>query len=153
MLRITLAVIHLLALGIGLGAVWVRARALGERPLTVPGLRRAFSADKWWGIAALLWISTGVWRLMAGTEKPMRFYMENHLFFAKMGFLALILLLELYPMFTLLRWRRRVARAGADWQRDRSATMRIRAISYTQALLVIAMVVTATLMARGYGAR
>jgi putative membrane protein len=56
-----LAALHLLALGFGLGAVWARARGLrGE--LEETGLRRVFYADPWWGIAALLWIATGLVR-------------------------------------------------------------------------------------------
>ena len=56
-IRWLLAAVHLLALGVGLGAVWARGRAL-QVQLDVPGLRRVFYADAWWGIAALLWIGT-----------------------------------------------------------------------------------------------
>ena len=101
MLRVTLAALHLIALGIGLGAVWARARALNEQPLTIDSARRAFAADTWWGFAAGLWIATGLWRLLAGTEKQTSYYMQNHIFFAKMGFLVLILALEMWPMITL----------------------------------------------------
>src|SRR5215210_3226950 len=97
MLRIALAAIHLLALGVGLGAVWARARAFDGA-----AARRAFAADTWWGVAASLWISTGLWRLLAGTEKATSYYLSNHVFFAKMGFLAAILLLELWPIVTLV---------------------------------------------------
>ena len=34
-------------------------RAL-QAPLDVPALRRVFYADTWWGIAAVLWIGTGL---------------------------------------------------------------------------------------------
>lgn len=54
MLRLALAALHLIALGTGLGAVWARARALAERPLTLDVVRRAFVADTWWGFAAVL---------------------------------------------------------------------------------------------------
>src|SRR5215207_10710071 len=151
MLRIVLAVLHLLALGIGLGAVWARARALGERPLDRRVARRVFAADGWWGLAAGLWISTGLWRLLAGTEKATGYYLSNHVFYAKMGLLALILLLELLPMATLIRWRRvgaATVAAGASPVGRRIATM-----SYVQAAIVVAMVVAAVMMARGYGAR
>ena len=81
MLRITLAILHLVALGIGLGAVWARARALGERPLDRHSARRAFAADAWWGIAAVLWISTGLWRWLAGTEKATEYYLSSRVSF------------------------------------------------------------------------
>jgi putative membrane protein len=152
MLRITLAVLHLLALGIGLGAVWTRARALGERPLDRHSARRAFAADGWWGLAAVLWIATGVWRLFAGTEKATAYYLSNHVFFAKLGFFVAILLLELWPALTLIRWRRAAARGGSSWTPHAPSAARIRVISYLEAALVIAMVCAAVLMTRGYGA-
>ena len=152
MLRPLLAILHLLALGIGLGAVWARARGLGER-LDRGSLRRVFAADGWWGLAAVLWIGTGLWRLLAGTEKATAYYLANEAFRAKMGFLAAILLLEVWPALTLVRWRRKAARSGASWTPDASTAARIRAISYLEALLVVAMVCGAALMARGYGAK
>jgi putative membrane protein len=153
MLRIVLAVLHLAALGIGLGAVWARARALSARPLDGAAARRAFAADGWWGAAAGLWIATGLWRLIAGTEKATGYYLANHVFYAKMGFFALILALELFPMITLIRWRRAAGREGTAWSPDTRAASRISAISYAQAVLVLAMVTAAVMMARGYGAR
>jgi putative membrane protein len=153
MLRLTLAALHLLALGIGLGGVWARARALGERPLTLPAVRRAFVADTWWGIAAVLWISTGLWRLLAATEKATSYYLHNDVFMAKMTLLIVILALEVWPMTTLIRWRIAVARTGDAWRPDDAVAARIRTISYIQAALVLVMVVAAVTMARGYGAR
>ena len=152
MLRITLAILHLVALGIGLGAVWARARALGQSPLDRHAARRAFAADGWWGVAAVLWIVTGLWRLLAGTEKATAYYLSNHAFMAKLGFFAAILLVELWPALTLIRWRRAAARGGASWTPHAPSAARIRVISYLEAALVIAMVCAAVLMARGYGA-
>jgi putative membrane protein len=153
MLRITLAVLHLLALGIGFGAVINRGRALLESP-TDASLSRAFRHDSQWGIAAGLWIVTGVWRLMAGTEKTTSYYMSNHVFYAKMGLFVLIFALELWPMITLIRWRSARGRgAPATAVALRGAARRIASISYVQAALVAGMVIAAVMMARGYGAR
>ena len=150
MLRLTLAWLHLLALGIGLGAVWARARALGAMSDRA-GLRRAFVADTWWGIAAAVWIGTGLWRLLAGTEKATDYYLANHAFWAKMGFFGLILALEAWPMTTLIRWRIAAGR-GAPTPTP-SAAGRVATISYVQAVLVVLMVGAAVAMARGYGVR
>ncbi len=150
MLRLALAAVHLLALGIGLGAVWGRARALGG-PRDSRALRRALAADGWWGIAALLWIGTGVWRLLAGTETATGYYLQNHVFYAKMGLLVLVLLLEAWPMITLIRWRADPSRA--ETAAGAAAARRISAISYVETVLVIGMLVAAVAMARGYGAR
>jgi putative membrane protein len=151
MLRIVLAILHLVALGIGLGAVWARARALGERPLNRGSARRAITADAWRALSAMLWISTGVWRLLAGTEKATAYYLSNRVFMAKMGFLAAILLLELWPIVTLVRWRRAAARGGSSWTPDVWQAATVRLVSYVEAALVIAMVAAAVMMARGYG--
>ena len=48
MLRIALAWIHLLALGIGLGAIWARAMALSS--FDESRVRRSVAADAWRGI-------------------------------------------------------------------------------------------------------
>lgn len=149
MLRWTLAALHLLALGIGLGSVMTRARAFRD-PVGRAALQRIFIADTWWGIAAMLWIATGLWRLFASTEKPTDYYAHNVLFMAKMGGLFVILLCETWPMRTLLRWRREVAQGIEP---DTSRAPLLARFSTIEAILVVLMVVAATGMARGYGVR
>jgi len=127
--------------------VWARGRAL-QAQLDVAGLRRVFYADAWWGIAALLWIGTGLVRAFGGYEKGSFYYLHNHLFWAKMGLLAAILVLELGPMIALIRWRTAVARGGMP---DTRAAGRFARISFVQGILVVLMVLAATAMARGYG--
>jgi len=146
-IRWLLAAVHLLALGLGLGAVWARGRAL-RRELDPAGLRRAFYADTWWGVAAVLWIGTGLVRAFGGFEKGSFYYLHNHFFWGKMGLLAAILILELRPMIALIQWRRVVARGGVP---DTGAASRFGQISFVQAALVVLMVLAATGMARGYG--
>jgi putative membrane protein len=141
------ASLHLLALGIGLGAVWARGHGLRSK-LGPDDLRRVFLADTFWGIAAVLWISTGLWRLLGGLEKGTGYYLQNHLFMTKMAMLVLILVLEVVPMMTLIRWRRSVARGEAP---DIRAAPRLATISFVQAGLVVLMVLAATAMARGVG--
>ena len=151
MLRLVLAWLHLVALGIGLGAVIVRGSALRDAPDPL-AMRRAFIFDAVWGIAALLWLSTGLWRLFGETEKSVAYYMSNHAFFAKMGFFALILALEIWPMLVLMRWRRAIMRGqGAPAVVEVGAARRIAMISHVEALLVVLMVFAAVAMARGYG--
>jgi putative membrane protein len=152
MLRIALAGLHLLALGIGLGAVWARARSL-RAPSSADALRRALSADAAWGIAALLWIGTGLWRVLGSTEKSTTYYMHNHLFFTKMALLVLVLVLEVWPMIMLNRWRVALARGEAPPPSVTSAASRIVTISYIEAAIVALMVFIAVAMARGFGLR
>jgi putative membrane protein len=147
-LRWLLAVVHLLALGIGLGSVWARARLLGSAPLDGTTLRRALTADAWWGVAGALWIGSGLWRLFGATEKTTDYYLGNHVFWTKMALLAVLLLLEIRPIVVLGRWRRR---AGRNETLDLRAAPGIARTSYVQAVLVILMVLAATAMARGLG--
>ncbi|HEV2084598.1 MAG TPA: DUF2214 family protein [Gemmatimonadales bacterium] len=141
------ASLHLLALGIGLGAVWARGRAL-RSSLDAGTLRQVFFADTMWGIAAVLWISTGLWRLLAGLEKGTGYYLQNHLFLTKMALLVLVLLLEIRPMITLIRWRKAVSRGESP---DTRAAPLLARISFVQAWLIVLMVFAATAMARGLG--
>src|SRR5919112_4897078 len=137
MLRLTLAALHLIALGLGLGAVIARGTALRESPSNA-ALRRAFRSDSTWGFAALLWIGTGLWRLLDGIDKPRAYYLTNPTFHAKMGLFVLILVLELWPMMTLLRWRRSFS-AGESAERlmTSGAGRRIATISHVEALVVV----------------
>lgn len=152
MLRVALAGLHLLALGLGLGAVLSRGTALREPP-TPASLSRAFRADTLWGIAAALWIGTGLWRVLVGTEKSLLYYMHNHLFYAKMGLLAAIIALEIWPMVTLIRLRVALARGVAGDLSVRGGTLaRIATISHIEGAIVVIMIFIAAAMARGYGA-
>jgi putative membrane protein len=146
-LRWIFAALHLLALGIGLGAVWARARAL--RALPEPSaLSRAFAADGAWGAAAVLWLATGLMRAFGGLEKGTDYYLQNSAFHLKMGLFVLVTLLEIWPAVTLVRWR---AARKKGVEIDTRAAARLATISYVQAALVVAIVFAATAMARGIG--
>lgn len=150
-LRWLLAAAHLLAFGIGFGAVWARARGLrGVARGTDPGaLRRALVADNWWGVAAVLWIATGLWRFFGGTEKPPTYYYANHLFWTKMALFAAVFVLEIAPMISLIRWRIVLARGGAP---DLGRAGQWARISQVQTMLIVLLLLAATAMARGFGA-
>jgi putative membrane protein len=141
------ASLHLLALGIGLGAVWFRGRILGSS-LDSRAMRQLFTADGLWGLAAVLWIATGLWRWLGGLEKGSGYYVQNHVFLTKMALLGVVLLLEIRPMVTLIGWRRAVSQGQTP--DTRSAPILAR-ISFAQAGLVALMVFAATAMARGVG--
>ena len=146
-LRWALAFIHLLALPIGLAAVYVRAHTLrdvarGGSPMTT------LSADAWWAVAAVLWIATGVWRVLSGIEKPTDYYMANWLFHAKMTMLGLILLLEIRPVMVIGKWRRQVRKRAPI---EIVAARGMATTSWIQVVLVILMIAAASGMARGVG--
>jgi putative membrane protein len=147
MIRWLFAAVHLLGLGIGLGAVYARAVAL-RGTLDRDGLRRVFLADTWWGIAALVWISTGLVRVLAGLEKAPSYYVQNHFFWTKMVLLLLVIALEFPVARTLVKWRS-VSRKGG--QPDTGLAHRFATTSRVQLWLTLGMVLLATSMARGMG--
>ncbi len=141
--------LHLLALAIGLPAIVVRGRAL-KAPLDDAGLRRLFAADNAWGIAAALWLVTGLLRAFAGLEKGSVFYLGSALFWTKMALFVIVVLLEIRPMLTFIRWR--VARGRGETP-DTSSARGLYVVSHIQMALVVVMVFVASLMARGFGVR
>lgn len=103
-------------------------------------------ADNLWGISALILLVTGGMRAFGGYEKGTDYYLHQPLFHLKMTLLVLILLIELAPMITLVKWRIASARGAAlDTER---AKLYAR-ISHVEALLLVLMVIAATGMARG----
>jgi putative membrane protein len=145
--RWIVAALHLLGLGLGLGAIWARSRAFRDISDT-KNIQRALYADTLWGIAALVWNSTGLARAFAGLEKGSAYYLANDAFWVKLILLGLVLLLEICPMVTLIRWRIQLARRETV---DTRLASRFAWASVVQTLLVPAIVFAATAMARGLG--
>jgi putative membrane protein len=139
--------LHLLALAIGLPSVFLRGRAL-KGQLDADGLRRLLAADNAWGVAAVLWIVTGLLRAFGGLEKGTDFYLRSPLFWTKMALFLLILLLEVRPMVTFIRWR---IQLGRGLPVDTSVARRLYTLNHIELALVVVMVFVAGMMARGIG--
>jgi len=139
--------LHLLALAIGLPAIFVRGRAL-RGTLDDAGFRRLFAADNLWGVAAALWLVTGLLRAFAGLEKGSAFYLGSALFWTKMALFVSVVVLEIHPMLTLIAWRRARGRGQVP---DTSSARTLYAISHAEMAIAVIMVVVASFMARGFG--
>jgi len=139
--------LHVLALALGLPSVYLRGRAL-KGPLDAAGLKRLFTADGVWGIAAVVWIATGLLRAFGGLEKGTQFYLTSPLFWVKMTLFVLILLLEIWPMVTFIRWRMAVGHGG---QPDTTRARELYLVNHIEMALVVLMVFVASFMARGIG--
>jgi putative membrane protein len=139
--------LHLLALAIGLPAVFLRGRAL-KGQLDADGLRRLLAADNAWGVAAVLWIVTGLLRAFGGLEKGTDFYLRSPLFWTKMALFVLILLLEVRPMVTFIRWR---IQLGRGLPVDTSVARRLYTLNHIELALLVVIVFVAGMMARGIG--
>jgi putative membrane protein len=138
--------LHLLALAIGLPAVYLRGRALKGR-LDREGFRRLFAADSVWGVAAGLWLVTGLLRAFGGLEKGSAFYLGSTLFWLKMGLFLLVVALEVWPMVTLMRWRVAIRNGGTP---DTSTARALYGITHAEMAVVVLIVFVAAFMARGF---
>jgi putative membrane protein len=147
MISAIVSALHVFALAIGLPGLFLRGRAL-KGPLDAAGFRQLFASDNAWGIAALLWIATGLLRAFAGLEKGTQFYLSSRLFWLKLGFFAAILAIELWPMTTFIRWRIQRGRGLAP---DTSRAGVFHVLNHVEMALVVVMVFVASFMARGFG--
>ena len=141
-----LAAIHLLAFALGFWAVLARGTAFSRLATGVGEAKRVLLADNLWGIAALVLLVTGGIRAFGGFEKGTDYYLHQPLFHLKMTLFVLILLIELAPMITLVKWRIALARGKVF---DTTRAKLYARISHVEALLLVLMVIAATGMARG----
>jgi putative membrane protein len=141
--------LHVLALAIGLPSVFIRGRAL-RGSLDAEHLGRVLRADTLWGVAALLWIATGLLRAFGGLEKGTPFYVHSALFWVKLTLFAVILALEVWPMATFIRWRIQRSRGQAP---DTSRVRALYVINHIEMTLIVVIVFIASFMARGFGLR
>ncbi|MFJ2467136.1 DUF2214 family protein [Pseudomonas sp. NPDC087615] len=141
-----LAAVHLLAFALGFWAVLTRGAAFSRLVAGSGDARRVLLADNLWGISALVLLVTGGMRAFGGYEKGTDYYLHQPLFHLKMTLFVLILLIELSPMITLVKWRISLVRGAAL---DTGRAKLYARISHVEALLLVPMVVAATGMARG----
>ena len=152
--NLVLAWLHLIALGLGLGAVLARGASLRELPATAGSLRRVFRYDIMWAVAALLWVSTGLTRWFGPFDKPTLYYLKNGLFHAKLTLVVIVFVMEVWPMLWLAQWRTALRRGGSpEAVALTGQAKRIALISHVQATLIVIIVFLAVAMARGVGSR
>ncbi|MBS4088651.1 DUF2214 family protein [Pseudomonas rustica] len=141
-----LAAVHLLAFALGFWAVLTRGTAFSRLAAGTGEAKRVLLADNLWGVSALILLITGGMRAFGGYEKGTDYYLHQPLFHLKMTLFVLILLMELAPMITLIKWRIALAKGKPI---DTGRAKIYARISHAEALLLVLMVVAATGMARG----
>jgi putative membrane protein len=140
-----LAAIHLLAVALGLWAVLTRGTAFSRLAAGTAQVRSVLVADNVWGICAGILLISGLLRAFGGYEKGTDYYLHQPLFHLKMTLFVIILLLELAPMISLIKWRLALGRGTAV---DLGRAKLFARISHIEALLLMLMIVAATGMAR-----
>ncbi|MCB9779237.1 MAG: DUF2214 family protein [Alphaproteobacteria bacterium] len=140
LLPAAVSALHILGVALGLLGIVNRARALAAFDMPA-----ALRADNAWGISFLLLVGTGLARAFAGLEKGSDFYLGSAAFHAKLGLVALLLLVELWPMITLIRWRLK------PQLRDAAVARRMATLSRIEVGLYVLIPFVAAAMARGIG--
>jgi putative membrane protein len=139
-----LSAIHVLTLAVGLGSLGMRGRALA-RPPDDAAWDQLLAADTAWGIAAGLWIASGLARVFWGGKTP-GFYWHNGLFWTKLALFALVFAIEFRPMITFIRVR------SARRNRTDLPVFPVdayRTLNSVELALVVTIVFVAAFMARG----
>lgn len=139
-----LSAIHVLTLALGLGAVYIRGQALAS-PRGQVDWRRLLTADSAWGLAALLWISSGLARVFWG-GKEAAFYWGNGFFWLKMTLFVIVVLVESNQARTLGRVRTALKRGQPIPDVPLDQMRRINAIEMA---IVVLIPFVAAFMARG----
>ncbi len=147
MLRLVLAAVHLLALALGVLSLTQRARALALAERNEQ-LKPVFLWDAVYGLVAIVWLGSGLFRAFGGFEKGSDYYLANHAFWTKMLLLFVLLVIEGYLAATFVRWRIRIKK-NETVSLERKA--RLVRFHYAEFWLILGMVTMATLMARGVG--
>jgi putative membrane protein len=145
MVSYILAVLHLLTFGLGFGSCWARGVALKnlKDPLGLPAV---FLADGLWGVSALLWIGTGLWRAFGSLEKGSDYYLGSTAFLMKMGLFILIVLLEIKPAITFTKWRIQQKKGETI---DLTPAASLSRLTFIELALLVPIVMLAAAMARG----
>jgi len=147
MLGFVLAAVHLMSLALGVLSLTERARALAAAERD-EHLKPVFFWDGAYGLVAIVWLGSGLWRAFGGVEKGSDYYLSNHVFWTKMLLLGILLVLEGYLAFTFVRWRIHLKKKEPVSLAHKARLVRFH---YAEFWLILGMVAMATLMARGVG--
>ncbi|CAN5171177.1 DUF2214 family protein [soil metagenome] len=111
--------------------------------------RRLQAADRWYGIFAALVLAAGFLRVFY-FEKGVAFYMSNPFFLLKLSLFLIIGLLSIYPTVRFIGWRKQTSQGQPPVISDLQFS-RITLILNLEMILLAALVVSASLMAKAIG--
>lgn len=137
--------IHFLGLVLVSGTLMAETLLL-RKQLSGLELRRLAMLDGAYGMSILVLLAGGFLQWFAGS-KPASFYTGNHVFWAKLGLVALVALISVWPTIWFIRNRKRP-------DADRVAVPgSVRTLVRLEMALLLVIPLLAVLMARGVGAR
>jgi putative membrane protein len=120
-----------------------------RRNLTVEEARRILKVDTAYGISAGLLVVVGLLRVFF-FEKGSAFYLNNHMYWTKMGLFILVGLLSIYPTVRFLKWRTPLQENRAP-EIPEDEFRKIRRLLHLELVGIGLILVVAPMMARGIG--
>ncbi len=132
-----------------LAAALVLELALISASLSVDTARRIQRADRVIGISATLLLIFGFLRVIY-FEKGAGYYFDNVYFWIKLGLFIAAGLISLYPTIQFGRWNAELNQGIAP-DLDEGMVQRLKRVIHWELVLIGAILVCASLMARGFG--
>ena len=123
--------------------------AIYRREVPAAFVRLLPRIDAGFGIAAMLLIATGIFRIFA-SGKGWHFYAGNPIFWTKMALFATLGILSIWPTMHFLSWRKS-ARPDGSVSVESSQFARIRTFLVAELAVLFAIPLFAALMSRGIG--
>lgn len=140
------AFLHFLAVFGIVGTLFLEWQTMSPAP-THAEAKRIQVADRWFGIFALLILVVGFLRVYY-FEKGKAFYFSNPFFQAKLLLFVAIGVISIYPTIRFIRWGRQMRQGAAPAVPTREYGLIMLSLR-AELLLLLAMVLCASLMARG----
>ena len=142
------AFLHFLAVFAVVATVFLVWQTMSRTP-TLAEARRIQVADRWFGLFAMMVLVVGFLRVYY-FEKGAAFYSSNPFFRAKLALFIGVGLLSIYPTIRFIKWRAQTSQGTAPVVGE-SEYRRIVVMLRLELVLLLAMALCASLMARGVG--
>ncbi len=121
-----------------------------RKGLSVQDARRIQRVDIAFGISAGLVLIIGLLRVFFFEVKGSEFYLQNHLFWTKMGLFLIVGLLSIYPTLYFIKWNPALQNNQAPEIPDKEYK-RVRMVMHLELTGILLILVAAPMMARGIG--
>ena len=142
------AFLHFLAVFGIFAIVFLQWQTMSAAP-SLAEAKRIQSNDRWYGILAGVVLVVGFLRVFY-FEKGRAFYTANPFFHAKLTLFVLVGLLSIYPTVRFIKWRAQTKQGLAPVVPP-AEYRRIVLVLRVELVLLLAMAICASLMARGVG--
>lgn len=148
MLDLVLAILHHLTI-LSLAGLLAAELVLVRPGVGGAGLKTLGAVDVGYGVTAGLILVVGFSRVFLG-GKGSAFYLENPVFWAKIGAFAVVGVLSAWPTIAILKWRK-LAKADPAFAPSAGEVAKVRRVLILELLVFALIPVFAAAMARGYG--